>query len=204
MSKNFPFQHVKFLRSALEEKDYPPLSFPEIAIIGRSNVGKSSLINHLLQQKVARTSSTPGKTQLLNFFLIDEALHLVDLPGYGFAKVSKETRKEWGTAIDHYLMHRSLSLCMLLLDARHLPKESDRMFIEWAVTKNIPLLLVFTKSDKLQSQELKAKIPEMFAEITPLIPKDFSCLWTTYSIKDQNSRKLLIQNIHQLLKNGPA
>lgn len=153
---------AEFLLSTL--KDFPNLKdpkgkpLPEIAIAGRSNVGKSSLINHLLgKQKVARISAKPGKTRLLNFFLIDEAFLFVDLPGYGFAKAPKKEIEEWSNAIDHYLNNRSnLKMIFLLIDSRRDIQELDESIIDWAEEKEIPLLCIFTKTDKLSRSELMA------------------------------------------------
>lgn len=153
---------ARYLLSTLTE--YPTLKdprgklLPEIAILGRSNVGKSSLINHLFnQKKLAKTSSTPGKTRLLNFFLVDDSFILVDLPGYGFAKAPKEEIEKWSQAIDHYLNERpTLKLIFLLIDSRRDFNKEDLAIMNWAENKKIPLLLIFTKTDKLSPSE-KAK-----------------------------------------------
>lgn len=160
---------AKFLLSTLTEfpvlKDPRGHLLPEIALAGRSNVGKSSLINHLLsQKKLAKTSATPGKTQLLNFFLVEDRFVLVDLPGYGFAKAPPEEIEKWSRAIDSYVSNRtSLKLILLLVDSRREFSKEDLSLMEWASHKKLPLLLVFTKIDKLSSQEktnLLNKYPE--------------------------------------------
>lgn len=157
---------ARFLLSTLTEfpvlKDPRGNLLPEIALVGRSNVGKSSLINHLLnQKKLAKTSSTPGKTRLINFFSIDEKFLLVDLPGYGFAKAPKHEIQTWSEAIDRYLNDReTLKLILLLIDSRREIGEEDRKIADWAESKNIPVLLVFTKTDKLSRSE-KQKLLNM-------------------------------------------
>ncbi len=153
---------AQFLLSTLTEfpkiKDPRGKILPEIAIAGRSNVGKSSLINHLFnQKKLAKTSATPGKTQLLNFFLIDERFILVDLPGYGFAKAPLEAIQKWSKAIDAYLNERaSLKLILLLVDGRKSFSKEDHVLLKWASEKKVPLLLIFTKTDKLSISERDA------------------------------------------------
>jgi len=195
------FEEAEFLRSCLLPQDFPKASYPEIAIVGRSNVGKSSLINHLLKRKgLAKTSSTPGKTQTINFFLIDGAFYLVDLPGYGFAKSSQETQKNWKLAIDDYLNNRTkINLFLLLLDIRHLPKETDIAFIQWATGHHIPLLLIFTKTDKVKKSESLTLATDILKTTTPYLPQGYPFDWTFFSIKDLFSRKTLIQKIHDLI-----
>lgn len=128
---------------------------PEIAFLGRSNVGKSSLMNSLLKVSgLARTSSTPGRTQSLNFFLINEEFYFVDLPGYGYAKASKNKRQEWGKLIEKYLAERQqLVLSILIVDARHEPSPLDLQMISWLQHFGLPYLVVSTKVDKLSANE---------------------------------------------------
>jgi len=151
---------VRFIKSCASVRDLPEEKYPEVAFVGRSNVGKSSLINYLLNRKnMAKTSSTPGKTQLINYFLVNEEFYLVDLPGYGFAKVSKEMQKSWGKIITSYLENSQnlLGVC-LLLDIRRLPNEHDKQMLLWLVEYQIPTLIILTKSDKLStSQQLQAE-----------------------------------------------
>ena len=156
-------KNPRFLLSTLSEfpnlKDPQGRPLPEIALAGRSNVGKSSLINYLLNQKIAKSSSTPGKTQLLNFFSIDDKLILVDLPGYGFAKAPPDAIEKWSRAIDDYLNRRpSLRLILLLIDSRREVSEEDLSLIQWASAKKIPLLALLTKTDKLTPAELKSQM----------------------------------------------
>ncbi|GEK28194.1 ribosome biogenesis GTP-binding protein YihA/YsxC [Furfurilactobacillus siliginis] len=137
--------------SAVAPKQYPKEDLPEIALAGRSNVGKSSLINTLINRRsYARTSSQPGKTQTLNFYKVESQLYFVDVPGYGFAKVSKKAREEFGQMIETYLStRRQLHGVIQLVDARHDPSDDDVTMHEWLAYYDIPLLVVATKSDKI-------------------------------------------------------
>lgn len=140
---------VKYIKSCVSLKDCPNTNFPEFAFIGRSNVGKSSLINALVYQKIAHTSSTPGKTQTLNFYLINEKWYLVDLPGYGYAKTSQSTRKQLTKIINEYLIYRKqLYMAFILIDSTIPPQKIDLDFINNCGQKQIPLAIVMTKIDK--------------------------------------------------------
>jgi GTP-binding protein len=147
---------AEFISSYSDVSKCPAPEKPEFAFIGRSNVGKSSLINMLTNSKhLAKTSSTPGKTQTINHFLINKSWYLVDLPGYGYAKVNKTTREGFGKMIEDYVSKRENVACLfVLIDARLEPQKNDLSFIEWAGSKGIPLALVFTKADKLTRNEL--------------------------------------------------
>src|SRR5690554_5019691 len=142
---------AEFVISNTDLKKCPEPNKAEYAFIGRSNVGKSSLINYLCNnKKLAKTSSTPGKTQLINHFLINEEWYLVDLPGYGYAKSSKKLRREWDTFVFKYLKSRSnLLYTFVLLDARHEPQKIDLDFMEWMGRNGLPFVMVFTKTDKI-------------------------------------------------------
>src|SRR5687767_4541229 len=146
----------EFVKSAFERCDWPVDGRPEIAFLGRSNVGKSSLLNMLLQRKaLARTSNTPGRTQSINYFLINDDFYFVDLPGYGFAKVSKSMRSEWGIMAEDYLSKREeLVLSIQLVDSRHRPSALDLQLNEWLAYNEKERIVVVTKSDKLSSNEL--------------------------------------------------
>ncbi|NMD70665.1 YihA family ribosome biogenesis GTP-binding protein [Bacillus sp. DNRA2] len=137
--------------SAVRPAQYPEGDFPEIALAGRSNVGKSSFINKMLGRKaLARTSSKPGKTQTLNFFIINESFYFVDVPGYGYAKVSKKEREAWGKMIETYITSREqLRAVVLLVDLRHPPTVDDRMMYDFLKHYNIPCIIVATKADKI-------------------------------------------------------
>lgn len=141
--------------SAVKEEQYPKDNLPEIALAGRSNVGKSSLINTLLKRKnLARTSSQPGKTQTLNFYLVNDDFYLVDVPGYGYAKVSQKRRQEFGEMIQDYLETRlNLKGLIILIDSRHEPTKDDISMYEYAQYLNIPILVVCTKMDKIKKSQ---------------------------------------------------
>lgn len=153
----------EFIISAVSEKQYPDDDLPEFALAGRSNVGKSSLINTIVnRRKLARTSQQPGKTQTLNFYKVNNELYLVDVPGYGYAKVSKKQREKFGEMIQDYLESRAdLKGLVLLVDARHDPTKDDISMFEYAQYLDIPILVVATKMDKLKKMEasqIKQKI----------------------------------------------
>jgi GTP-binding protein len=151
---------AEFLKSAFQEADWPQDAKPEIAFLGRSNVGKSSLLNSLLGVRgLARTSNTPGRTQSLNFYLINERFRLVDLPGYGYARAPKAVKAEWGAAAENYLAKREqLVLSIHLVDSRHEPSRQDLQLHEWLKHNQKPHLIVATKSDKLSNNELRKNI----------------------------------------------
>ena len=148
---------AEFLKSAFKEADWPGDSKPEIAFLGRSNVGKSSLINSLLSVRgLARTSSTPGRTQSLNFFQINDQFRFVDFPGFGYARVPKEIKSSWGEMATSYLAkRRQLVLSIHIVDSRHEPTKQDLQLHEWLEESDRPLLTVATKSDKLSNNELR-------------------------------------------------
>jgi GTP-binding protein len=151
---------AEFVKSATAPEHYPRDKRPEIAFMGRSNVGKSSLINSLLGVKgLARTSSTPGRTQLINFFLINQAFYFVDLPGYGYARVPTEIKETWGPMIETYLANRpNLVLSIAITDSRHNPTPLDLMMREWLEANQKPFTVVATKADKLSSNQLRASL----------------------------------------------
>lgn len=153
-------QSAKFEKSSPDFKLCPDTKLPEYAFIGRSNVGKSSLINMITGHgKLAKTSGTPGKTQLINHFLINDSWYLVDLPGYGFAKISKSIRGKWEKMIHDYLTHRgNLVSTFILIDVRHDPLKSDMDFIRWFGENQLPFTLVFTKADKIGVNVLKKNV----------------------------------------------
>ena len=142
---------ARFVTSAAQASDFPPPSLPEVAVVGRSNVGKSSLINTLVGQPgLARTSRTPGRTRLANWFAIDERFHLVDLPGYGYAQVNQATRESWRPLIEGYLDGRKiLAGVLLLIDIRRGVQDEELDFIPWLAEREIPVVVALTKADKL-------------------------------------------------------
>src|SRR5512133_2708333 len=150
--------HVKttvFIKSATKPAHYPESSLPEVAFAGRSNVGKSSLINVLVnRKKLVRTSSTPGRTQLINFFDVNGTFTLVDLPGYGFAKVPLEVKRQWGPMMETYLAQRTnLAGVVLIFDIRRIPREEDLQLLTWLRTYGVVPILVVTKCDKVSKNE---------------------------------------------------
>ena len=148
-------KRTEFVKSAVKPAHYPDETLPEIAFAGRSNVGKSSLINVLVNRKnLVRTSNTPGRTQLINFFRINDAFTFVDLPGYGFAKVPLSVKREWGPMIETYLSRReNLRGTVLIFDIRRIPSAEDLQMLQWLRACGIPPLLVVTKCDKLSKNQ---------------------------------------------------
>ncbi|MFS1513937.1 ribosome biogenesis GTP-binding protein YihA/YsxC [Chengkuizengella sp. SCS-71B] len=146
---------AEFIISAVGPDQYPEDGLPEIALAGRSNVGKSSLINKMINRKnLARTSSQPGKTQTLNYYRINTDLYFVDLPGYGYAKVSKSRRQEWGEMIERYLLEREqLKAVLQIIDLRHSPTKDDIAMYEWLVYQQIPRIIITTKADKISKNK---------------------------------------------------
>jgi GTP-binding protein len=153
-------KEAKFMMSNSKASQCPPPSLPEYAFIGRSNVGKSSLINMLCNQRhLAKVSGTPGKTQLINHFVIDKTWFLVDLPGYGYAKVSKSVKSTFSTIITDYLQSRpNIMNLFVLIDCRHEPQKIDLEFMRWLGVTEIPFSLIFTKLDKLKPEEWEASL----------------------------------------------
>lgn len=162
---------AKFLISAASLKQFPKPLFPEIAFAGRSNVGKSSLINSLTGRKgLVKVSKTPGKTQLLNFFSINEKIMFVDMPGYGFANVPLKVKAGWGRLIEVYLKEREpLKAVIVLLDCRRTPNDDDRSLLGWLNSEAIPLILVFTKIDKIPKTKRHKPIKKAIGAIADLI-----------------------------------
>ncbi|MDF1696236.1 MAG: ribosome biogenesis GTP-binding protein YihA/YsxC [Saprospiraceae bacterium] len=153
-------KEVEFIGSFERESQCPKDMVPEYAFIGRSNVGKSSLINMLCNRKgLAKVSNTPGKTQTINYFRVDDAWHLVDLPGYGYAKISKKMRHKWESMIERYLITRpQLQVIFVLLDSRHELQSIDLEFVNWLGDRRVPFVLVYTKIDKLKRLQVEDNI----------------------------------------------
>ena len=154
------FQNVEFLISAAAPKDFPANRLPEIAFAGKSNVGKSSMINALMNRKaLARTSSQPGKTQTINFYNINDEMYLVDLPGYGYAKVSEQEKAQWGKLIERYLHgSKQLRAVFLLIDIRHDPSANDKMMYDRIVDQGFNPIIIATKLDKLKRSQVQKQV----------------------------------------------
>ena len=165
-----------FVISAIRPGNYPPENLPEIAFAGRSNVGKSTLINKLVNRKhLVKTSSTPGRTQLLNFFNINDAFVFVDLPGYGYAKVPDRVKKDWGKMIETFLSTRlTLKGVVLILDIRRNPGEEENNFISWLHQQGIPTVLILTKADKLSKTKQKKQI-QIIEKALSVNPEELIC-----------------------------
>lgn len=193
-------KEASFVTSAANYRQCPEAAIPEYAFIGRSNVGKSSLINMLTERKkLAKTSARPGKTQLINHFIINREWHLVDLPGYGWAKVSKTAREGFGQLIKDYLLNRKQLVCLfVLIDSRHPPQNIDLSFIEWVGVHQIPFVLVFTKADKQSHNKTQKSIAtyrktlkKTWAELPPIF---------VTSAVDGSGREELLDYIAQTLE----
>ena len=190
-------KNATFVKSGTKPEHYPPEEQPEIAFAGRSNVGKSSLINVLVNRKsLVRTSSTPGRTQLINFFEINGGeFTLVDLPGYGFAKVPLAVKAQWGPMIEKYLSSRSsLRGVVLILDIRRTPSEEDRQMFDWLRAYGIPPLLVVTKCDKVSKNE-KARQTAVIAAALGVSCDDLSF----FSALSREGKEEILRRIEQLL-----
>jgi len=158
---------AEFITSAVKPEQYPDARLPEVAFAGRSNVGKSSLINTLVNRKrLVKTSSTPGRTQLINFFSVNDSLFLVDLPGYGYAKVPAAVRRKWGPMIETYLKGRpTLAAVVLIMDIRRVPGVEEQNFIDWLKLYQRRPILVLTKSDKLSKTKQKKQVKAISAAL---------------------------------------
>ena len=169
-------KNPKFEISAVSEKQYPKNEIPEIVLVGKSNVGKSSFINTMLNRKnLARTSSEPGKTRQINFYNVDNNFYFVDLPGYGYSKMSKEEQVKVGKFIEDYLSNRKqISLIIFLIDIRHSPTENDVMMYDYIINTGFPCLIIANKADKLAETKVQDAVQNLQNELNPL--KDLTFL----------------------------
>lgn len=152
----------EYVKSCVKEIDYPESKGVEFAFVGRSNVGKSSLINTILNRKnLARTSKTPGRTQLINFFLVNDSFFFVDLPGYGFAKVPGSMKKDWNKTITNYLSSNRKKIVFVLLDIRRVPSKDDLEMLKWLEYYNTDYNIIFTKTDKLSKAQIQKQLKEI-------------------------------------------
>ena len=156
--------NVQFLISAASPKDFPQERLPEIAFAGKSNVGKSSVINRLLNRKnFARVGATPGKTSQINYFLVDQQIYFTDLPGYGYAKVSKDERDRWGQLMEDYFQEEGLiTVGVLIVDARHKPTADDVTMCDWFKGTGCPMIVVANKLDKLKKSEIEPNLQRIW------------------------------------------
>lgn len=189
--------HIKsaqFVTSAVMPSQYSPPDYPEVAFAGRSNVGKSSLINKLINRKrLVKTSSTPGRTQLINFFTVNADLSLVDLPGFGYARVPKAVKQKWGPMVETYLAGRpNLKAVVLLMDLRRTPRREEFNLIDWLLHYRIPMILVLTKADKLaRSKQLQQR--RMVAEVLEVAAEDLHLFSAKSGLGKENLWALIEQ-----------
>ena len=163
-------KNPQFEVSAVSKKQYPKNNLPEVVLVGKSNVGKSSFINTMInRKKLARTSSEPGKTRQINFYNVDNNFYFVDLPGYGFSKMSKEEQVKVGEFIEHYLSNRKqIALIVFLIDIRHSPTENDIMMYNYIINTGFPCLILANKADKLAPTKVDKAVSDLQEELNPL------------------------------------
>jgi len=193
-------KQARFLISNTDVKKCPPADKPEYAFIGRSNVGKSSLINMLANQKnLAKVSNLPGKTQLINHFVIDDKWYLVDLPGYGYAKISASVKEKFQKLISDYILNRENLYCLfVLIDVRHSPQEIDIEFITWLGENHIPFSIIFTKADKLGKIATAKKVEDYTTELHKYW-EELPPVFVSSSLKGTGKEEIIsyIESIHK-------
>ena len=187
-------KNPQFEISAVKPSQYPNNDLPQIVLVGKSNVGKSSFINSMLnRKKLARTSSEPGKTRLINFYNVDDNFYFVDIPGYGYSKMSKQEQTKVGNFIEEYLSTcKKISLIVFLIDIRHSPTENDRLMYQYIINTNTPCLIVANKADKIAVTKVDAAVLNLQQELNPL--KDLTFL--PYS----SERKIYGENVWSYLE----
>lgn len=186
------FQNVEFLISAASSADFPKNRLPEIAFAGKSNVGKSSVINRLLQRKnFARVGDKPGKTVHVNYFVIDRKCYLVDLPGYGFAKVSQSEKERWGRLMEEYFAAGRIDLGVLIVDYRHPPTNNDVTMAGWFLDSGCPFVVVANKMDKLKKSELKPNLEQIRRDLE--LPENVEII--PFSAEKGDGRDALVKQI---------
>ena len=191
------FQNVSFLISAASSKDFPSIRLPEIAFAGKSNVGKSSVINRILQRKnFARVGEKPGKTIHVNYFTIDNSCYFVDLPGYGYAKVSQKEKERWGRLMEDYFAADRIDLGVLIVDARHAPTANDIVMANWFIESGCPFVVVANKLDKLKKSELIPNIERIHDVLN--LPEQ--CIVIPFSAEKGTGREDLIHQILNTVK----
>ena len=186
------FQKVEFLISAAAVKDFPKNRLPEIAFAGKSNVGKSSVINRLLQRKnFARVGDKPGKTIHVNYFTIDNKCYLVDLPGYGYAKVSQSEKERWGRLMEDYFAAQRIDLGVMIVDCRHAPTNNDITMARWFLDSGCPFVVVANKLDKVKRSQLEGNLATIRADLE--LPED--CPVIPFSAEKGDGRDVLVKYI---------
>jgi GTP-binding protein len=194
---SYTLKEIQFIKSSPDIESCPVSNLPEYAFVGRSNVGKSSLINLITgQKKLAKTSSLPGKTKLINHFLIDNSWYLVDLPGYGYARVTKKDREKFLKMIQRFLLKRdSLACLFLLIDSRIEPQKNDLQFIRWLGENQVPFAICFTKTDKISSHQ----VDKLFAAYKKTLLEEWDSLPPTFFASTENGkgREEILQFIEQ-------
>ena len=186
------FQKVEFLISAAAVKDFPKNRLPEIAFAGKSNVGKSSVINRLLQRKnFARVGEKPGKTIHVNYFTIDSKCYLVDLPGYGYAKVSQAEKDRWGKLMEDYFAANRIDLGVMIVDCRHAPTNNDITMARWFIDSGCPFVVVANKLDKVKKSQLQGNLETIRADLE--LPED--CVVIPFSAEKGDGRDELVKCI---------
>ena len=191
------FNNVEFLISAAAPKDFPANRLPEIAFAGKSNVGKSSVINRILQRKnFARVGEKPGKTIHVNYFTIDKTCYFVDLPGYGYAKVSQAEKDRWGKLMENYFAANRIDLGVMIVDARHAPTQNDLIMANWFMESGCPFVVVANKLDKLKKSEL---IPNI-ARIRDVLALPETCAIVPFSAEKGTGREDLVRHILETVK----
>ena len=191
------FNNVEFLISAAAAKDFPANRLPEIAFAGKSNVGKSSVINRILQRKnFARVGEKPGKTIHVNYFTIDNTCYFVDLPGYGYAKVSQKEKERWGRLMESYFAAGRIDLGVMIVDARHAPTSNDIIMANWFIESGCPFVVVANKLDKLKKSEL---IPNM-DRIREVLELPEECVIVPFSAEKGTGREDLVHHILEAVK----
>ena len=194
------YVNAKLLATAVKPEQYPDTFVPEIAFVGRSNVGKSSLINCLTNRaKLARTSSSPGKTAVINFYDIDGMYRLVDLPGFGYAKVSKEERDRWSGMIETYLTDRyNLTAVVQLVDARHKPSQDDLTMMNWIKSIGYTPVVIATKIDKVKKSQLEKNLTEIYQ----VLELDDNSILFPFSSETRNGKEEILEYIAEICKNS--
>ena len=191
------FQNVEFLLSAAAPRDFPKNRLPEIAFAGKSNVGKSSVINRLLQRKnFARVGDKPGKTVHVNYFLLDGKCYLVDLPGYGFAKVSQSEKERWAKLMEDYFAAGRIDLGVLIVDYRHPPTNNDITMANWFLESGCPFVVVANKMDKLKKSELAPNLEVIRRDLS--LPE--ACPVIPFSAEKGDGREVLVRHILDAVK----